>query len=120
MLCSGCNRRVRDNVTPPPEARAYLASPWYVRRLAERGISLEPLPEPAIGTIVGGRGSYWHRTALGWTAVYPRGYAAPQTWHGLNHLLGPYNIWIPPRTDSRYQIVRGHGRMPAEDAPPPA
>lgn len=117
MLCSGCNRRIRDNVKPPPEAKAYLASPWYIRRLADRGISLDPLPEPTVGTMVGGRGSYWHRTTRGWEPVYPKGYSAAHSWIGLNHLLGPYNIWIPPKTDPRYQIVRDHGRTLANVPP---
>ena len=100
---------------PPPEAMEYLANPWYVRRLAERGISLEPLPEPATGVIVGGRGSYWHRTERGWIPVYPRGYEGARSWDALNHLLAPYNIWIPPRTDPRYQVISDRRCALAED-----
>ena len=106
MLCSGCNRRIRDGRIPSPEAAAYLAGPWYLRRFAERGISLEPLQEPRAGTIVGGRGSYWYRTEAGWTAMRDKPYGAPQSWAALNYLLGPHNIWIPPRTNRRYQLVR--------------
>jgi len=114
MLCSGCNRRIRGSRVPGPSAAAYLTEPWYLRRFAARGISLEPLPEPPAGTIVGGRSGYWHRTERGWEAVHPRLYGAPRSWQGLNHLLGPHNIWIPPRTDSRYSLIRSHGRLIAD------
>lgn len=106
MLCSGCNRRIRGSRVPSVDAAGYLASPWYLRRFAERGISLEPLPEPPVGTIVGGRSSYWHRADSGWLPVHARLYGAPHSWAGLNHLLGPHNIWIPPRTDARYSLIR--------------
>lgn len=43
MICSGCNRRIRDKGTPPPaEAAHYLANPWYLRRetawMVKRGL----------------------------------------------------------------------------------
>jgi len=94
MICSGCNRRIRDGVRPPAEAAAYLANPWFVRRLAERGLSPEPMPEPPVGTVIAGRKHKWERTERGWEPTPPGSRRYTSTWAGLNHGLGPYNIRI--------------------------
>lgn len=109
MLCATCNKRLgRDNAFSPAAA-AYLADPWWKRRLAELGLSAEPLPEPPIGTIVAGRSHYWYRTKRGWMIAHPNLRGGPMTWAGLNHALGPYNIRIPPKTDRHYGMLRERG-----------
>ena len=94
MLCSTCNRRIRDGRVPSPEAAAYLADPWYLRRLAERGISPDPMREPPMGTVIAGRRHYWRRTERGWVMASPNLRGGPMSWRALNQLLAPYNIRI--------------------------
>lgn len=102
LLCIRCNSGLDDPRQEPPEGTGqYLASAWYVRKLAERGLSMED-PEPPIGAVVQDyRGIFWHHSGPDrWTSVL-----APitrnRTWEQMYRLCGGLGMTVIYTWDGR-------------------
>ncbi len=93
LLCSRCNTQLDSHVDEQRVAE-YLADPWYLRMLAERGLSAELPPEPGVGTTVHlPRGTVMRRTTSGWVwDAGPRGIIRWSTWAAFHYKFGPHNL----------------------------
>lgn len=62
LLCVGCNNRLGHDTRFRPEVAGYLENAWYIRVLAEQGITPQIPDEPPVGSRVrDGFGMYWTR-----------------------------------------------------------
>jgi hypothetical protein len=99
LLCIRCNSGLGDYRHPTPDgAEEFLANAWYLRKLAERGLTLDA-PEPPPGSVVRDyRGAHWHRslTRSGsehWAPI--RGaIRRSRTWDQMYRLCGPLSMRV--------------------------
>jgi hypothetical protein len=106
LLCYVCNTALRSNrrIPPDPRIQQYIASAWYVQKLAESGLSDEIPPEPGLGSSVTTSGRSYMRYRLegeqDWICL-----AASQTtfrsWRQLWREHGPFRLRV---RDSRSEI----------------
>lgn len=98
LLCIRCNTIIGIDREVPrtDEIAAYLASPWYARMLAERGLTADLPPEPPIGTVV----EFAHytsprrtRTREGWV-VPGKWHLGAKSWWQLHYSWGPHRIRV--------------------------
>lgn len=97
LLCHRCNKRATNRPDLLPGLDRYLANSWYLGLTRQLGITLDPPPEPPIGTrVTSPTGLNWRRTAEGWTRLDPR----PNTgswervlrWSQLTYRYGAHNL----------------------------
>jgi len=95
LLCGTCNARLSIDHAWRPEAVAYLADPWYLRRFAELGLSVDLSAEPPPGSAIAAGGHQWHRTQHGWECQSRNGPRAVHSWDQLHRRYGPHRISFP-------------------------
>lgn len=97
LLCNLCNTILGiDNEVPrTPSMASYLAKPWYMRMLADRGIALGIPEEPPIGSVVVPSVKGWarRRTKRGWI-VERNQWLGPKSWGQLYYRWGPHNLIV--------------------------
>jgi len=97
LLCSSCNGRLSMSPGWRPEAIAYLADPWYLRRFTELGISIDLSAEPPIGSSAHTGRNRWKRTRRGWECQSRLGPHRAISWNDLHRRYGPHmiNVALP-------------------------
>lgn len=102
LLCIRCNSGLGDPRQPAPAgADAYLANAWYLRKLAERGITLD-CPEPPVGAVIQDyRLIYWHHSGDDcWKPIYGT-LSRQRTWDQMYRLCGPLSMRVVYTWDGR-------------------
>lgn len=89
LLCSSCNGRLSMSPGWRPEAITYLADPWYLRWFAALGLSIDPSPEPPVGSTAYAGGHRWRRTRRGWECQGRNGPRSPHAWDQIHKRYGP-------------------------------
>jgi hypothetical protein len=120
LLCIRCNSALGDWRQGMPDGTDdYLANSWYVRKLAERGLSLED-PEPAVGSIVQDyRGTYWHHADDDrWTSLRSA-VTRSRTWEQMCRLCGPLCMRVVCTWDGRDWLALDNDLPRGPRAQPP-
>jgi hypothetical protein len=89
LLCTPCNTRISVGYATTEAEIAYLADPWYLRRLAVLGLGVEPPAEPPVGVTLCVRGRPFLHTADGWECQKRNGPRGALSWTVLHKRLGP-------------------------------
>ncbi len=105
LICQPCNAWLRYDRPDPEWALGYLADPWYLRMLAEHGLTADP-PEPSVSRVLDFFDKPWRRYPTGWSTGHPR--RIPLTWQGLVQMFGPRNLTPVP---SEAALVRSGNRV---------
>jgi hypothetical protein len=120
LLCHRCNSLIADKpgwgVVLPAGTEGYLANPWFKRKLAEAGATLEgPLEPLEGGKFTDTWGYRWEKYSGEWRCSCSR--IKWSTWKQIMHRLGPYAITItdPGQLSAHLddlpalvQIIRSH------------
>lgn len=102
LLCTPCNTGITVSPTYSREFEAYMAAPWWRKRLSEQGLSAEMRPEPPVGTdvFVLPNRRRWRRQGEKWEHM--AGYRSSDLrWEELNRRFGPHRIVIPTQRAER-------------------